>query len=220
MRVLVPSTVPLACMPCVPPGWWEAVPGGVAFHRGEGGLVSGAVPPLAARPWGRAARVPRPVFPGRGWGGCGDPAPAPQRALLRAVVGRCGGGGRASRGGVPCGVLRGASVQALSLSRLPVLWAGCWSPLPTCCRRGCAGVGAQHCPFGLHALRGAACRGGGGRLPRGGMAFHRCEGRLVSGAVPPPAARPLGRAARVPRPVFAGRGWCGHGKPSTSSTPL
>ena len=29
-------------------------------------------------------------------------------------------------------------------------------------------MGAQHCPFGLHALRGAACRGGGRRLSRGG----------------------------------------------------
>ena len=32
----------------------------------------------------------------------------------------------------------------------------------------------------------------------GGGAFHHCEGRLVLGAVPPPAARPLERAARVP----------------------
>ena len=32
----------------------------------------------------------------------------------------------------------------------------------------------------------------------GGGAFQHCEGRLVLGAVPPPAARPLERAARVP----------------------
>ena len=34
----------------------------------------------------------------------------------------------------------------------PVLRAGCRGQLPTCCGRGLAGVGAQHCPFGLHAL--------------------------------------------------------------------
>ena len=84
---------------CVPRGWWGAVPGGAAFHRCEGRLVSGAVPSPAARPLGQAAGVQRPVFPGRGCCGCGGPAPAPQRALLRAVVARCGGGGRASPGG-------------------------------------------------------------------------------------------------------------------------
>ena len=108
---------------CVPGVWPEALPGGVGFHHCEGRLVSGAVPPPAAHPSGRAARVPRPVFPGRGWCGRGDPATAPQGALLRAVVARCGGGGRASPGGA---------------------------------------------------------------------AFHRCEGRLRSGALPPPSALPQG----------------------------
>ena len=28
-----------------------------------------------------------------------------------------------------------------------------------CCGRGCAGVGAQHCPLGLHALRGLRAAG-------------------------------------------------------------
>ena len=62
-----PNTVPLACMPCggcVPRGWWGAVPGGVACHRCEERLVSGAVPPPAARPLGQVAGVPRPVCPG------------------------------------------------------------------------------------------------------------------------------------------------------------
>ena len=77
--VLGPNTVPLACMPCwgcVPRGWWGMTLGGVACHRCEGRLVSGAVPPLAARPLGRAARVLRPVCPGCSWSGRGDPAPA------------------------------------------------------------------------------------------------------------------------------------------------
>ena len=48
-------------------------------------------------------------------------------------------------------------------------WAGFWDPPPTCCRRGCVGVGAQHCPLGLHALWGLRAAGVvvGGR-PRGG----------------------------------------------------
>ena len=83
-----------------------ASPGGVACHRCEGCLVAGAVPPPTARPLGRAAGVPRPVHPGRGWCGPGDPAPAPQRAPLPAVVARCGGGGRASPRGVPRAVAR------------------------------------------------------------------------------------------------------------------
>ena len=61
---------------------------------------------------------------------------------------------------------------------------------------------------------GAACRGDGGGQSPGGVACHRCEGRLVSGAVPPPAARPLEWAARVPRPVCPGCGRCGAGDPA------
>ena len=85
--------------------------------------MSGAVPLPAARPPERAARVPRPMCPGCGRCGGGDPALTPRRAPLRAGVARRGGGGRASPGG---------------------------------------------------------------------GAVRRCEGRLGSGAPPPPAARPLG----------------------------
>ena len=74
-------------------------PGGVACHHCEGCLVSGAVPPPATRPLGRVAGLPRPVCPGCGPCGRGDPAPAPQRAPLRAGVARRGGGGRALLGG-------------------------------------------------------------------------------------------------------------------------
>ena len=149
MRGCGPSTGPTACAlagrRCPLCGWRKGVPGGGAFRRCEGRLVSGAVPTPAARPLERAARVPRPVCPGCGQCGRVDPAPAPQRAPLRAGVARCGGGGRASPGG---------------------------------------------------------------------CAFHRCEGRLVSGAVPPPAARPPERAARVPRPACPGCGRCGRVDPA------
>ena len=99
--------------------------GGVACHCCWGRLVSGAFPPLTARPLGRAAGVPRPVCTGRSLCGGGDPAPAPQRALVRAGVARCG-----------------------------------------------------------------------------------------AGAVPPPTARPQGRAAGVQRPVCSGCGRCGCGDPA------
>ena len=176
--------------------------------------MSGAVTPVAARPLGRAAGVPRPVCPGCGRCGRGDPAPAPQRAPLRAGFARCGVGGRASPGGMPSTVVRGVRGQALPLPRLPAHWAGCWGPPPTCCGRGCVGMGAQHCPLGLHALWGPRAVGVVWGLPRGGVACHRCEGRLVSGAVPLPAACPLGQAAGVLRPVCPGCGQCGRGDPA------
>ena len=81
--------------------------GGVACHSCEGRLVSGAVPPPAARPLERAARVPQPVCAGCGRCGRGDPAPAPQRAPLRAGNARCGSGGKAFPGGVPSTIVWG-----------------------------------------------------------------------------------------------------------------
>ena len=65
--------------------------------------------------------------------------------------------------------------------------------------RACGCGGPSRSPWPAFPV-GAACRGGGGGPSLGGVACHRCEGRLVSGAVPPPAVRPLGRAAEVPRP--------------------
>ena len=121
-------------------------PGVVACQRCEGRLVSGAVPPPAARSLERAAGVPRPVCPGCGRCWRGDPAPAPQRAPLRAGVARCGGGGMASPGGVPSAVVRGVCGLALPLPRLPALWACRRGPSPTCHGRGCVGVGSNDPP--------------------------------------------------------------------------
>ena len=163
-------------------GGGRASPGGVAFHRCEGRLVTGAVPPPAARPLERAARVPRPACPGRGQCGRGDPAPAPQCALLRAGVARCGGGGRASPGGVPSTIVRGAWGQALSVSRLP---AHCWVGLP-------GFVGCVRCVWCLcRACHGAWCRSSLGPpvLP---SPVSRCG--VVLAVCPPcplPCARPL-----------------------------
>ena len=55
--------------------------------------------------------------------------------------------------------MRGVWGQALSLTQVPAHWAGCWGPPPKCCGRGCVGVGAQHCPLGLHALWGLRAAG-------------------------------------------------------------
>ena len=154
--------------------------------------MSGAVPPPAARPLERAARVPRPVCPGCGRCGRVDPAPAPQRAPLRAGVARCGGGGRASPGGVPSAVVRGAWCQALSLPRPPVLWSGQPGFRCACvfvcvlCLAGSGGPasrarsGAPHLflwPLCLSALLGPL-RAGVAPLSRAAAAFPRCPGAL------------------------------------------
>ena len=150
-------------------GGGRASPGG-AFHRCEGRLASGAVPPPVARPLERAARVPRPVCPGCGRCARVDPAPAPQRAPMRAGVARCGGGGRASPGGVSSTVVRGVRRQALSLPRPSVLWSR-QSGLRVPCVPGAvgAGVGTQHRPRGVRpcGLASLAVGVAEGR-PRGG----------------------------------------------------
>ena len=63
----------------------------------RGWALSHGRPPVP-RPCGRG-----PLPNGCGCGGCGrgDPSPIPQRASLRAGSVRCGGGTRASEGGVP-----------------------------------------------------------------------------------------------------------------------
>ena len=178
--------------------------------------MSGAVPSPAARPAERAARVPRPACPGCGRCGRVDPAPAPQRAPLRAGVARCGDGGRASPGGDAFHRCEGRLVSGAvppPAARPPERAARV--PRPGCpgCGR-CLACGPSTGPTAC-ALAGRRCSLWGWRkgVPGGG-AFHRCEGRLVSGAVPLPAARPPERAARVPRPVCPGCGRCGRVDPA------
>ena len=114
--------------------------------------------------------------------------------------------------------MRGVWVQALFLPRLPVLRAGCRGQLVTCCGRGCAGVGAQQCLFGFHALREAACRGGGRGRPRGAdlPPLWRVSGvrRCPSPGRPSFGADSRGSATRVSRPRLVWTAW----GPSTGPT--
>ena len=166
-----PQRAPLAGRRCSLWGWQKGVPGGGAFHRCEGRLLSGAVPPPAARPPERAARVPPPVCPGCGRCGRVDPAPAPQRAPLRAGVARCGGGRRASPGGVPSTVVKGAWCQALSLPR-PLVLRSVQPGFRDPCVPGAvdAGVWTQHRPHSVRPCGPALLAVGvaEGR-PRGGV---------------------------------------------------
>ena len=86
------------------------------------------------------------------------------------------------------------------------------SVIHSCCGRGCAGVGARRCALGLRALWGPRSAGVVKAVP-GGVARHRCERRLVSGAVPPPVARPLGGPSG-PSPTC-----CGRGRPGVGAQP-
>ena len=80
----------------------------------------------------------------------------------------------------------------LSVSTTHVLWA-----------RVCGCGGPALSPWLACPLR-AACRGDGGGPSPGGVDRHCCDGPLVSCAVPPPAACPLGRAAGFLNPCVPG----------------
>ena len=220
--------------------------------------------------------------------GRGDPAPAPQRAPLRAGVARCGGGGRASPGGcLP--PLWGASEArrrpspdcpptgwAVGVRHPRAVGAGVWvwepntvpsacMPCGGCMPRGWGGAvpwggglpplsgapGVRRCPSPGRPSSGAGSQGSATRVSRvrslrawgpstgstacalagrrcslwgwrkgvpGGGAFHHCEGRLRSGAVPPPTARPLGGLLGSATHVLWAR-VCGCGSPTPSSRP-
>ena len=150
-------------------------PGGVACHGCEGRLTSGAFPPPAAHPLERAAGAPRPVCPGFGCCGSGVPAPAPQRAPLRAGVARCGGRRKGvPGGGPPSTIVRGVWCQAPSLPRPPVLWSG-QPGFRESCVPGAVGAGmrTQHRPHSVR-LCGPAL-----------LAVGVAQGRPRGGCLPP-----------------------------------
>ena len=202
---------------------WYAIPRGLCVPRAWSGCPSGSPRVPFACVCARAPAASAPPPPWVVW----------RAHLVRswhwALVGPfpwgCGGGGRAFPGGVPSTVARGVWGQALPLPRLPVHWAGCWGPLTTCCGRGLVGVGALHCPLGLHALWGlwavplpglglcaplrGACRGGVALprsvpLPSLGRQQSGCHWRRsVHGGRGPPYHS--GSCS----PAFTGRDLCG-----------
>ena len=198
VRAWGPSTGPTACAlagrRCSLWGWRRGVPGGGAFRRCEGRLRSGAVPPPIARPLGGLLGSATHVLWARVCG-CGGPTLFPWPACPVRAACRGGGGGPSPGGGWPATVVRGAWCQALSLRQLPVLWSG-QPGFRVPCVPGAVGAGVwtQHRPRSSVRPCGPALLAVGVAEghPRGGGAFHHCEGRLRSGAVPPPTARPLG----------------------------
>ena len=171
-----------------PPGWC-----GVRTSRGPG----------AGRWYGRSTwsvplRVssPGPLLRLACLGGGGPVPVPPYLAWGCCCAGRLRSGAPPPPTARPLGGLLGSATH--------VLWA-----------RFCGFRGSTLSPWPACPV-GAACHGAsvvGGRA-QGGVACHCCEGHLVSGAVPPPTACPLGRAAGVPRPVCFGCGCCGRGDPA------
>ena len=170
-------------------GWCQALLPGSAGRS----LACGAVsrPPPSGLPFLR--RAASPLFRGGGASRCCDGrlVSGTVRLPVAHVSGRAPHAGPVARAFWAVWVIRGTppqpncllswkvALRAVELAvgvrglafvhlRLPVLRAVCRGPLTTCGGHGCAGVGAQHCPFGLHALWGAARRGVGGRLSRRG----------------------------------------------------
>ena len=146
----------------------------------------------------------------------------PYLAWPARPVGACvprGWWGAVPGGGWPATVVRGVWCQALSLPLPPVLRGGRPGSRDPCVTGAVrAGVGTQHRPHSVRPCGPALLAVGvaEGR-PRGG-AFHRCEGRLRSGAPPPPTARLLGGLLGSAAHVLW-LGACGCGGPTLSPWP-
>ena len=221
VRAWGPSTGPTACAlagwHCSLWGWRKGVPRGGACQRCEGRLVSGAVPPPAARPLEWAARVPRPGVPGVVGAGVGTlHRPRSVRpcglALLAVGVaeGRPRGGafhhceGRLRPGAVPPLTARPLG-RAAGVRHTSAVGAGVWVWEPNTVPLACM-------PCGGCMPRGwrGAVPGGGGLPPlRGAPGVRRCP----SPGHPSSGAGSQGSATRVSR-VRSVRAW----GPSTSPT--
>ena len=136
--------------------------------------------------------------------GCRDPSPTPQSALLRASVARCGGGTRAPVGGASClGVGRPWS-GALPPQTARPLGRAAGAHHPLAAGAGGEGVGTRHQTPQRALLRAGFARCGGSSWAPGGGASCLGVGRPGSDALPPPTARPLGRAAGANYPLAVG----------------
>ena len=117
--------------------------------------------------WGGRPGFRDPCVPGAVGSGVG-PSTVPTACALAGRRCSLSGWRKGVPGGLPSIIVRGICGQALPFHELRAHWAGCWVPPPTCCGRGRMGVGAQHCPLGLHALSGLRAAGVVGGRPRGG----------------------------------------------------
>ena len=217
--VLCLSRFPLPA-PRVPRCVWRAVPfgchfpslAGTPFHavcafRELGPVALLVVPACSLRVC--ALALPRRLPPPLGGVACA-PRAAPALGAGRAVPrGPCPSTLPAP---VPCSVWRAWGGGAVR-SWFPPTWLEAVRHQ----RAVGAGVwvwGPNTVPLACMPCGGCVPQGWWGAIPGGGVACHCCGGRLVSGAVPPPTTRPLGRAAGVPRPVCSGCGLCGRGGPA------
>ena len=198
---------------------WVPLPlGGVACApRAVPALGAGRAVPSGPCPSACPAPVPCSVWRALEGGG---PVPVPPYLAwpARPVGAACrgGGGGPFPGGRWPATVARGVWCQALSLPLPPVLWGGRPGSRDPCVPGAVgAGVGPSTGPTAC-ALAGRRCSLWGWRkgVPGGG-AFHRCEGRLSSGALPPPTARLLGGLLGSATHVLWAR-LCGCGGPTLS----
>ena len=187
-----PTARALSSWLCALWGRHDGARGGGASCLGVGRPGSGGLPPPTARLLGGLLAHTTHWLWELGGCGCGDPSPAPQRALLRAGFARCGGGMRAPGGGASClgvgrpglGALPTSTARPLGGLRGPTthwLWV-----------RGGAGVGNRHQPHSARSCELALRAVGAARGRPGGDAPCLGVGRPVSGALPPPTARPLG----------------------------
>ena len=206
---------------------WYAVQRGVCVPRAPSGCPSGSprVPFACVCARAPAASAPPPtslvwrahLARSRHWALVGPfhVVRAPPRVLSRSLApsGLLGGGrsgpgsplpgccceGRLRSGATPPPTAR--PMGGLLGSATHVLWA-----------RVCGCGGPTLSPWPACPVGAACCGGGGvGGRPRGGLACHCCEGRLVSGAVPPPTARPLGGLPGPPTQWLWVRGGAGVG---------
>ena len=186
VRVWRPVTNPTACAPACCGGGMR-VPRGGASCLGVGHPGSGALRPPTACP---LAGLPGPTTHWlRVRGGAGVATRhQPHSARSCELAMRAVGAARGRPGGAPPAWVWGVRGRALSLPRLPALWAGCRGPLPTGC--GCGGVRAWG-PVPNPTARALARCGGGMRVPGGGASCLGV-GRPGSGALPTPTAHPLG----------------------------
>ena len=168
---------PHSVRPCGPAllvggGGGRASPGGVPLTIVRGVWCQALSLPRPPILWSRQPGFRDPCVTGAVGGGVGTKhRPHSVRPCVPALLAVGVAEGR-PRGGVPSTIVRGVSGQALSLHRLPAHWGGLLgSATHVLWARVCVGVGAQHCPLGLHALwwlRAAGVvggRSGGGGLP-------------------------------------------------------